>query len=393
MKDIYLFHYALNCLCLEGDKVIFAEDEHRIFDDVQRRLFNDFFRNFWQNIMGVQNPLLITPTNQGNVAEQLRKEGPNSLKPFSIYENYNSLEFLLNSLNARLYGSRLNPRDVFEAILGFKSKAKSYDLCSRVNPSFLPEDYDVVEISGIESAIRKLLRNGRVVVKGEYGQMGMNSKIITNSQDIREFLRKCYSESFISSQEVKRQGLFIVEPFFDHILAPSVCFYIDDENISLKYRHDRKVDNMEYVESYSPSESTSIQRILDFSIQFSRVLQNLGYRGPVDFEFMENAEGDIRFCEINARYPISYYPAEFPIDKKPYRFRKFRLKNPNLSFEFLNRTIGDYWYNTRQKIGIIPLNIPYFLEPQQRFALLFVGNNKAQIEEMYKTASVLQSPK
>ena len=108
---------------------------------------------------------------------------------------------------------------------------------------------------------------------------------------------------------------------------------------------------------------------------------------------MEDSNGMIKFCEINARYPISYYPSEFPIGGKPYRLKKFRLKRPDLSFELLNKALGDYWYNPDTKRGIIPLNIPYFLEPQQRFALLFVGDDKNQIEVMHRAASVLESAK
>ena len=67
------------------------------------------------------------------------------------------------------------------------------------------------------------------------------------------------------------------------------------------------------------------------------------------------------------------------------------LEKPNLSFELLNKSIGNYWYDPNQKVGVIPLNIPYFQEPRQKFALLFVGNNKSQIEEMYNAASVLES--
>ena len=393
MVDLYIFHYALNCLYLKGEKAIFLEDAVRTFDDTQRILFNDFFENFWRHKMRITSPSFITPANQDEMARQLRAKGDNILKPFSLPGNYESIESLLNMFSAKLYGSNDDSRQVFETIKSFKSKVKAYELWRDVNPAFLFEDTKVVELKGLETAIRKLLRNGRVVVKGEYGQMGMHSQIITNSRDVEGFLDRCSSKSFVATQEVNKQGLFIVEPFFDHTLAPSVCFYLTDDNIFLKYRHDRNVDNLEYVESSSPSESPNIEKISKFSFRYAKILQNMGYRGPVDFEFMENSEGQIKFCEINARYPISYYQSEFPIEGKPYRLKKFRLRKPNISFKLLDNLIGDYWFDPDKKIGVIPLNIPYFVEPQQRFALLFVGGNKTQIDEMYKAASVLKSSK
>ncbi len=389
MKDVYIFHYAVNCLYLEWEKAIFLEDSVRVFDETSRRLFNDFYVNFWLRRMNIQEPLLISTSNQNIVSNQLKGEGGNTLKPFSLPSDYQTIAMLLEMFNARLYGSDENPRKIFDTILSFKSKVKTYELCRQVNPQFLGDGLENVSASGLESAVRRLLRNGHVVVKGEYGQMGMHSKIITNKDDVEQFLERCKSSSFVASQEVKKPGLFIVEPFFEHSLAPSACFYITDDSILLKYRHDRKVDGLEYVESTSPSESPNIDRIIEFSLDYARILQGNGYRGPVDFEFMEDSNGILKFCEINARYPISYYPSEFPIGGKPYRLKKFRLKRPELSFELLNKVLGDYWYNPDTKRGIIPLNIPYFLEPQQRFALLFVGDDKTQIEEMHRAANVL----
>ncbi len=393
MKDIHVFHYALNCLYLKGDKVVLAEDEYRIFDDTQRALFNDFLSNFWQKIMGTPDSLLITPANQDRIAELIRREGVNNLNPFSVHDRFDPIEFLLNLFNARLYGSQEDPRDIFEAIVRFKSKVKSYELWRAIDPSFLSKDYEVVDLGGLEAVIKKLLKTGKVVVKGEYGQMGMNSQIIDDNPDIEGFIRKSSSQSFIATQEVRKPGLFIVEPFFEHKYTPALCYHITDTGVRFNYTYDRVTDNLECVGISTPSESPSIQRILEQSLKYCRLLQSIGYRGPVDFEFMESIEGDVRFCEVNARYPIEYYPFEFPLDGKPYRWSKFRLAEPNLSFELLNRNIGDYWFNPKNKIGVIPLNIPYFLEPQRRFALVFVGDSKPQIEEMYQAASVLQSPK
>lgn len=390
MKDVYVFHYAANCLYLRGEKAIFLEDNIRVFDEISQRLFNDFYENFWLRRMNIQESLLITPSNQDVVSNQLKGESGNILKPFSLPSDYQAVAALLDTFNAKLYGSDEDPRKVFDIILSFKSKVKAYALCGQVDTQFLVDGQEIVSLSGLESAVERLLRNGSVVVKGEYGQMGMHSKIITNMEDIGKFLQRCKSSSFVASQEVKKQGLFAVEPFFEHTLAPSVCFYITDSEILIKYKHDRKVDGLEYVESTSPSESLNINRILGFSLKYARLLQGTGYRGHVDFEFMEDSSGMIKFCEINARYPISYYPSEFPIGGKPYRLKKFRLKRPELSFGLLNKVIGDYWYNPDKKRGIIPLNIPYFLEPQQRFALLFVGDNKTQIEEMHRAASMLE---
>lgn len=379
-------HSALSCMYFDrGETYIFAEGGGIHLTPKQLKVFSEFRNKFWMDVMNIDTPI-IQDHNLNKIMRQLR--GNVTIEPFSLSWDLETLMSFVDGFKGKLFGSNEPITSIYNSVRALKRKTKSYQLCGSINEEMLLPDVTYCDIDSLENTVTALLpKYPKLVVKSDYGQGGKGSAIISSPTELIRFLAFTKTEQFRRKLEIKEVNGFVVEPFFEHTIAPSLGYYIHDDKIEFVYMHDRITDNMLYISCSTPSRSTHVAEIKDFCLTYTQLAHKSGYRGFINFEFMENEVGEVKFCEVNARYTGTFYPYFSHLNEKPFNLKWVHF-DKELSYNVYQEIAGDFIFNPSSQTGVMPLNIPSFTDPLHQCALLIVGDTEQDRDNICKEVEI-----
>lgn len=294
-------------------------------------------------------------------------------RTFSVPWNLEKFLQYKRVLNVSYFNSKENMAQIHKAVTSCMSKAFMNELLKKDLPEIMPETSLIIKKENLKKTILPFLKNPNktYVIKSEYSNGGYGSSILKNENDFLNYLANFSKSPFQSCENTDKVTEFIFEEYIFASSQPSIFMEITDENIKIISKiHERETKNLKYESSLSLSKTKHANSIIKYAKLISEKMHKIGYRGVCDIEFIESDK--LYFCEVNARYPISYYPYNFDIDRTvPFKQKKFFSKR-KISYDFLKKELGDFFVDSQGK-GISLLGVPDFSNPLHNITILFSG--------------------
>ena len=258
----------------------------------------------------------------------------------------------------------------------------------------LHEEGDRLDVTPILAAInRYIVKTGKVIIRGIRGFSGFSTLVVDkNTDSIQEALRK------ISERTDER--VYLVETMFDVIASPNILMQIEPDggNIFCVSITDQILTNkLVHEGNISPSNTKTIEGMLNSAREISKWLQAEGYRGLAGFDFGEyfsTETGELNYflAEINPRTNGSAYPKflmehlnRIQIKKGRPSIEAFvsaRLETKADSFSELRELYGHLFFNSETGKGLVPYNTGCL--EIGKFNIAVLGKSRREVVSKYE---------
>ncbi|MAF34362.1 hypothetical protein CMO91_00785 [Candidatus Woesearchaeota archaeon] len=219
----------------------------------------------------------------------------------------NAVQEYLDQLHPRLYGSNVDPSVIMNAFESWFGKTRTFEKLHHI-PNLTAHvigQYD-------SHRLRKNSPPRPFMIKAAYGCGGTGNKRIQSLQELYAFL--AFVESGGCTLEREDHEQYLIEEILPVARSPASSLFVRDDSIEILGAWDQTIVQGRYNGATYPSETKHQERLMGATLHIGELLQEEGYRGPTNVDFMETDEG-IYISEVNLRYGYSHCIAAYAQDR------------------------------------------------------------------------------
>lgn len=294
---------------------------------------------------------------------KLGADGSFALIPYSIDRFENFLISVREKSRGRLYGMDKDIKRAAASVRERKSKIENALFIKEVCPEFA-NDFTFAEKGELKEKARNFMVGFQcgAAIKPEYGQAGTGSALIDSEEKLEEYIRYIEENDYVSRLEIPVDQRFIIERYLDVRDLPSSTSFVGAANLGGFLSpdevvfHSHRCAGMSSCGFFYPmlsQETDFINRVHRLLVE---KLEQTDFLGVLGLSSLETGAG-IKFCEINARFPDSFYLSNYIRHYFPgvnAYGDGIEIPQKALSLELFESSAPDGLFSEKKMRGLLP---------------------------------------
>jgi hypothetical protein len=225
----------------------------------------------------------------------------------------NAVREYLDLLQPRLYGSDVDPSIIMNTFESWFGKVRTFEQLNQHLSDLTQHVRGVCTTEGL----RQNPPEPPFMIKAAYGCGGTGNRIVQSLHELNTFLE--FVEAGGSTLEIEDHEQYVIEAILPVVRSPASSLFVRDDSIENLGVWDQTIVKGRYNGATCPSETKHLERLMEAKAHIGKLLQEEGYRGPANVDFMETDE-NVYVSEINLRYGYSHCMAAYAKEKKIERW-------------------------------------------------------------------------
>ena len=350
---------------------------------------------FWEQVFCKRPSPKAVIRRAADLKKWIREVDSVEIYPSTLDGSMPFIEAVARQVPTSLYGSSLDWHTIARAVRWFESKVNAHRWLTREFPDLRPPGTAVLNKS---SRVRHPGFNSPRVYKWDISTMGIGSRVIHDVADQIAFLTFVPTEDqrqFLPPEAANRER-YLSEPYLEVQLSPSTHAWVGDSNARVMQVADQIVSHLRYCGCRWPSASTQWDNLYAFTMEIGERLKTIGYRGPLNIDWLETSDGDLYVSEINPRFGLTYYPVQFAKRYCPDGIVETIQVSTQVIQSLLTGAYGcdalkDLWYCTDTHTGLVPFGLyrQTRLNQSSPIAVEIFGQDGGDLDRLAKTLDEL----